>query len=137
MGWTVGNSRLRALTGSRGSTGMAVAVSHSSPHQEPQPPPARNSQSSLHAREKEPCARKIPAKGLWSSVAPWCRDRNCCKWGKSHREGRRCSDTAALLDLGGSTGYSTLHVRVEVSSWGINAGKEQTVISPLYLPCTN
>lgn len=53
---------------------------------------------------------------------------------------RREEDAAALLDLGGSTGYSgysTLHVRVEVSSWGMNAGKEQTVISLLNLPCTN
>lgn len=41
------------------------------------------------------------------------------------------------LHLGGSTGYSTLLVRVEVSSWGMNAGKEQTVISPFNLAGTN
>lgn len=60
-------------------------------------------------------------------------------WGeKDGAEGREMQghqeEDAALLDLGSCT--VTLHVRVEVSSWGMNAGKEQTVFSPLNLPCT-
>ncbi|KAF4796506.1 hypothetical protein TURU_083465 [Turdus rufiventris] len=80
--------------------------------------------------------QKGPAKGLCSSVAP--RDSNCCKQGKRKMGTERggCSDSS-FAGAGSSPGHSTRHGRAEVSSWGMDAGEEQTVISPLNLPSTN